>query len=298
MAMSEPSTQTESPVEGGGRVSFLQKNIALIRLGEVAIIVGLAAAAWTTGGDMFIALPLLAAALAVSLLGVWGTGAGNLLKSILSVLVVIFFASEGELLNWHFHGLFWPSWEADDVIAGSVFVETHPLSLPEVYPADGKIEVLYLTAQVLAPTAQSSLVIATDIGTPGVKINWPKAASGFLLGTLFEITNDTSIPLTELTIPFRISYGARSNNRLIDKTLTITRLDPGHANRRAFYVVNQTPEGGAVTLGAYVGSATKDGDQVVRRIHITVPTSLIPQIALFMPFVAAPEGASSPKKRP
>jgi hypothetical protein len=108
MDMSELPAPPEPPIDGGSQVSFLQKNIALIRLGEVAVVVGLAATAWTTGGDMFIALPLLVTALLVSLLGIWGTSAANWIKSILSFLFVIFFAAEGEVLNWHFHGYFWP----------------------------------------------------------------------------------------------------------------------------------------------------------------------------------------------
>lgn len=162
-------------------------------------------------------------------------------------------------------------------IEGSVFVEVQNLTpLPEVFPAEGRVEVLFLSSeeQLLNGAAEGVRRVVTSImaGPPGTKINWPKPKKPSQWGTpaaRIEITNDITGggPLFDFTLPIHVGLGMAPNNRTVDSNLILIRLDSGASNRRVLYVANGFGETIGVTFG-YVAFARKSDSPEMKQVKI------------------------------
>ena len=169
------------------------------------------------------------------------------------------------------------------------------------YPAEGRLEALYLTPSKLTnglPAGHPFVVVTTISGNPGSKIEWPPSAS--VLTSAFNtvrllVTNDTELPLLELRIPIKVSYGLAPNQTVYNSHLATIRLDPGAGNQRVIYIVNQVSEGGVLEFGE-VAMASEIGDPRMRPVRITKPQNVVFQFGLLSPFEPAHEEA--PPKKP
>lgn len=245
-------------------------------------ILGLTMAATTPGEFRFIRACFIAAAV-ISAVTVfllqWNYTEGIPAVRIgtIAILGAMIFGGLAASLDWLNHKQNPPKQGTDNAIEGSVFVEVQNLTpLPEVYPSDGRIEVLLLSSeqQLLNGDSTGTRRVVTSIktGIPGSKIDWPKPQKPSQWGipsARLEITNDAAGggTLFDLTLPIRVGLGMAPNNKAIDSNLILIRLDSGASNRRSLYVANLFGESIGVTFGN-MAFAHKSDEAVMRPVRV------------------------------
>lgn len=161
---------------------------------------------------------------------------------------------------------------------GSIFVESlNLMPLPDIYPADGLVNVLTLDLPVLS-NSERRLTISNLVGKPGSAINWPDGMNRPFVSSGWKITNESGSTLLNLVLPVRISYGRQ---HVVDKEIEIPRLEYKTIDHRNVYVLTKLQTGGTIAIGDSA-TAHRPGEELIK-VKVEKPASISHHIIIFAP---------------